>query len=81
MSSLESSSPTTASPRFHNNPEEQNLNIKSYLMMLIEEFKKDINNSLKEVQKNMVNSNKPLKAKKKIILVNKGEHESTGRSP
>ena len=67
MSSLESSSPTTASPRFHNNPEKQNLNIKSYLMMLIEDFKKDINNSLKEVQENMSQTCKPLKRKCKII--------------
>ena len=35
-----------------NTPEKQDSDSKSYLMMLIEDFKKDINNLLKEVQQN-----------------------------
>jgi DNA anti-recombination protein RmuC len=46
------SSPTTASSRFHNIPEKQDSDLKSYLMMLIEDFRTDINNSLKEIQEN-----------------------------
>jgi hypothetical protein len=50
--SSKSSSPTTASPRYSNTLEKQDLDLKLHLMMLIEDFKKDINNSLKEIQAN-----------------------------
>ena len=50
--SWEPSTPTTASPGYPNTPEKQDLDLKSYLMMLVEDFKKDINNSLKEIQEN-----------------------------
>ena len=50
LASSEPSSPTTASPGYHNTPEKQDLDLKLYLMMLIEDFKKDINNFLKEIQ-------------------------------
>jgi hypothetical protein len=48
----EPSSPNTASLGFPNTPENQDVDIKSHLMMMIEDFKKDINNSLKEKQEN-----------------------------
>jgi hypothetical protein len=32
--------------------EKQEMDLKSYLIMVAEDFKKDINNSLKEIQKN-----------------------------
>jgi hypothetical protein len=35
-----------------NTPEKQDLDLKSYLMMLLEDFKKVINNSLKEIYEN-----------------------------
>jgi hypothetical protein len=35
-----------------NTPEKQNKNLKSYLIILVEDFKKDINDSLKEIQEN-----------------------------
>jgi hypothetical protein len=50
--SSEPSTPTKASPRYPNTPEKQNLDLKSYLMMLVEYFKKGINNSLKEIKEN-----------------------------
>jgi hypothetical protein len=50
--SLEPSTSTSASPRYPNTPEKQDSDLKSYLMMLIEDFKKGINNSLKEIQEN-----------------------------
>ena len=50
--SSEPSTPTTASPGYCNTPEKQGLYLKSYLMKLKEDFKKDINNSLKEIQEN-----------------------------
>jgi peptidoglycan hydrolase CwlO-like protein len=50
LASSEPSSPITASPGYSNKPN-QDFNLKSHLMM-IEDFKKDINNSLKEIQEN-----------------------------
>jgi hypothetical protein len=41
------STPKTGSLGFPNTPEKQDLDLKSYLMVLVEDFKKDINNSLK----------------------------------
>jgi hypothetical protein len=44
LATSEPSYPTTASPRFVNTLEKQNVDLTSYLMILVEEFKKDINN-------------------------------------
>jgi hypothetical protein len=41
---------TAASPGYHNTPEKQDLDLKSYLMTLVKDFKKGVNNSLKEIQ-------------------------------
>ena len=46
------STPPSASPGYPNTPEKQDSESKSYLMMLVEDFKKGINNSLKEIQEN-----------------------------
>ena len=53
MAAYEPNSPTTANPRYPNTPEKQDLDLKSLVMMLSEEHKKDINKSLKEMQGNM----------------------------
>ena len=46
-------SPTIASPRCPNTTEKQDSDFKSHLMiMMMEDFKKNINNSLKEIQEN-----------------------------
>jgi hypothetical protein len=50
LASPELSTPTTVSTGYHNTPEKQDSYLKSYLMMLIEDFKKDTINSLKEIQ-------------------------------
>ena len=52
FASSEPNSPTTWSPGYPNTPEKQDIDLKSHLMMMIEDFKKDINNSLKEIQEN-----------------------------
>jgi hypothetical protein len=44
------SSPTIASPGYTITSEKQESDLKSPLMMVIEDFKKDINNSLKEIE-------------------------------
>jgi hypothetical protein len=50
--SSEPNSPTIASPGYPNTPEKQDSDIKSLLMMMIEDIKKGIHNSLKEIQEN-----------------------------
>jgi hypothetical protein len=51
LASLEPSSPTTASTGYPITLEKQDLDLNSHLMMMIEDDdKKDINNSLKEIQ-------------------------------
>jgi hypothetical protein len=47
LATSEPSSPTTASPGYPNIPEKQDLDLKSHLMMLVEDFKNIINNFLK----------------------------------
>jgi len=46
------SSPTKANTGYPNTLKKQDVDLKSHLIMMIEEFKKDINNSLKEILKN-----------------------------
>ena len=53
--------PTRASPGCPNTPEKQDLGLKSQLMMLMEGFKKNINNSLKEIQENTSKEGEALK--------------------
>jgi hypothetical protein len=57
----EPSTPTTVSPGYPNTPENQDSGLKSYLMMLVEDFKKGINNSLKEIQENTAKQVEDLK--------------------
>ena len=53
MAASEPNSATTASPGYPNTSEKQELDLKSLVMMLLEEHKKDINKSLKEIQENL----------------------------
>ena len=52
LATSEPSMPTTVSPGYPNTTEKQDSDLKSYLMMLVEEFKNGINNSHKEIQDN-----------------------------
>jgi hypothetical protein len=52
LASSEPSSPNTVTPGYLNTTEKQNFNLKVHFMMMIGDFKKDINNSLKEIQEN-----------------------------
>jgi hypothetical protein len=49
------------SPGYPNTPEKQDSDLKSYLMMVVEDLKKDINNSLKEIQENTAKQVEALK--------------------
>jgi hypothetical protein len=59
--SSEPSTPTTVNPGYPNTPEKQESDLKSNLLMLVEDFKKGINNSLKEIQENTVKQVEVLK--------------------
>jgi septal ring factor EnvC (AmiA/AmiB activator) len=48
--SSERSTPTPPSPGYSNTPKKIDLDLKEYLMMMVEDIKKDFNNSLKEIQ-------------------------------
>jgi hypothetical protein len=59
--SSEPSTPTTVSPGYPNTLEKQDLDLKSYLMMVVEDFKKGNNSSLKEIQENTAKQVEDLK--------------------
>jgi hypothetical protein len=69
----EPSTPTTVSPGYPNTEENQDLDFKSYLMVLVEDFKKSINNSLKEIQENTVKQVEILKEETQNPLKNYGK--------
>ena len=62
----EPSTPTTMSPGYPSTLERQEVDLKSYLMMVVEDFKKGINNSLKEIQENTAKQVEVLKRNTKI---------------
>jgi hypothetical protein len=57
----EPSMPNTTSSGYPNTPEKQDSDLKSHLMMVVEDFKKGINNSLKEIQENTTKQVEALK--------------------
>ena len=59
--SSEHNTATTASPGYPNTPEKHDSDFKTYLIMLVEDFKKDIKNSLKEIQENTAKQVEALK--------------------
>jgi hypothetical protein len=59
--SSERSTPTPPSPGHPNTPEKQDMNLKAYLMRVVEDIKKDFNNSLKEIQENTAKQVEDLK--------------------
>ena len=69
MTSKEPSSPTTHSdsPGYPNTPEKHDSGLKSHLMIMIEDFKKDINNSVKELQESTGKHLEDLKEKTQKI--------------
>jgi hypothetical protein len=56
------------SPGYPNTPEKQDSDLKSHLMMMIENIKKGINNSLKELQENTGKQQETLKEEKQRSL-------------
>jgi hypothetical protein len=52
LASSKPCTPTSERPGYPNTPKKQDSDLKSYLMMLVEDFMKDIKNSLKDLQEN-----------------------------
>jgi hypothetical protein len=50
----EPSTPTSASHRYPNTPKKQDSDLKSYLMMLIEDIKRGFNNSFKKHRRTLL---------------------------
>ena len=61
--SSERSIPMPPSPGHHNTTEKIDPDLKAYLMMMVEDIKKDFNNSLKEIQENTAKELQVLKEK------------------
>ena len=59
--SSEPRTPTSPSPGHPNTPEKVDLGLKAFLMMMVEDMKKECNNSLKEIQENTGNEVEVLK--------------------
>jgi hypothetical protein len=81
--SSECSTPTSASPGYPNTPEKLEPDLKVYLMMMVEDIKKDINNSLKDIQENTAKELQVLKEKQenttKQVEVLKEKEENTSK--
>jgi hypothetical protein len=80
--SSEHSTPTSTSPGHPNTPKKLDPDLKSYLMMMIEDIKKNFNNSLKEIQENTAKELQVLKEKQKntskqVMEMNKTQSEAT----
>jgi hypothetical protein len=61
--SPEPRTPSSASTWYPNTPEKLDPDLKAYLMMMVEDIKKDFNNSLKEIQENTAKELQVLKEK------------------
>jgi methyl-accepting chemotaxis protein len=79
--SSELSNPTSPSPGHPNKPENLDPDLKTYLMMMLEDIKKDFNNILKEIQENTAKELQVLKEKQenttKQVEVLKEKQENT----
>jgi hypothetical protein len=63
--SSEPSTTTLPSPGHPNTPKKLDPDLKAYLMMMVEDIKKDFNNSLKENRRTLLKSYKSLKKNRK----------------
>jgi gas vesicle protein len=66
--SSEHSTPTPPSLGHPNTPEKLDLDLKAYLMMMVEDIKKDFNNSVKEIQENTAKQVEDLKEETQKFL-------------
>ena len=64
--SSEPSTPTSTSPGYPNTPKELEPELKAYIMMMVEDIKKGLNNSLKEIQEKTAKQVEDFKEEAKI---------------
>jgi hypothetical protein len=69
--SSEPSTPTSASLGHPNTPEKLHLDLKAYLMMIVEDIEKNFNNSIKEIQENAAKEFQVLKEKNRKTQPNR----------
>ena len=60
LASSEPNSPTITTPGYTITPEKKGMDLKSLRMMMMEDYKKEVNNFLKEIQENTSNQVKEL---------------------
>ena len=77
--SSECSTPTPPSPGHPNTPGNLDPDLKAYLMMIIEDIKKDFNNSLKEIQENTAKQVEDLKEETQKSLRESQEKQAPTR--
>jgi hypothetical protein len=81
--SSEPSTPTSANPGHPKTPEKLDPDLKAYLIIMVEDIKKDFNNSLKEIQENTTKELQVLKEKQenttKQVEVLKEKQENTSK--
>ena len=77
--SSECSTATSASPGHLNTPEKLDLDLKAYLIMMVEDIKKDFNNSLKEIQENTSKVISPYRKTEKHIQTGDRNEENNTR--
>jgi chromosome segregation ATPase len=81
--SSEPSTPISASPGHPNTTKKLDADLKAYFMMMVEDIKKDFNNSLKEIQENTAKELQDLKEKQenttKQVEVLKEKQENTSK--
>ena len=63
--SSEPSTLTSASPGYPNTPEKQDSDLKSYLMMLVEDIRRDLITHLKKYRRTLLKMNKSLEKNRK----------------
>ena len=63
--SSERSTPTSASTGHPNTPEKPDPDLKAYLMMVVEDIKKDFNNSVNKYRRTLLKNYKSLKKNRK----------------
>ena len=82
LASSEPNYTTIASPGYTITPEKQDIDLKSLLTMMMEDYRKEINNSLKEIQENTYNQVKELNKtiqdlKMEVETIKKSKRETT----
>jgi hypothetical protein len=82
LASSKPNSPTTASPGYNITPKKQDMDLKSLLMMMMKNYKMDIDNFFKEIKENTSKQVKKLKKKNKYLkmeveIIKKSQREIT----